>query len=70
MTACLLKPNNPGVPGYQNMNTPNTEPRATRPRRLAVLTALLVALMGLTIAPGFKCTHEKPDGTKTVVEME
>lgn len=52
------------------MNTLNTDSRAPRSRRVAVLAALLVALVGLTIAPGFKCTHERPDGTKTVVEME
>ena len=33
-------------------------------RRRAILLALVVALIGLTIAPGFKCTAEKdPDGT-------
>ncbi len=40
------------------------------PRRRAILVALLVALVGLTIAPGFKCTHEEnADGSsKTVFE--
>lgn len=39
-------------------------------RRRAILVALMVALVGLTIAPGFKCTHEEtPDGgTKTIIE--
>ena len=33
-------------------------------RRRAILLALIVALIGLTIAPGFKCTAERdPDGT-------
>jgi len=42
----------------------------TNTRRRAILVALVVALVGLTIAPGFKCTHEKnADGSeKTVVE--
>jgi hypothetical protein len=36
-------------------------------RRRAILLALVVALFGLTIAPGFQCTaEEKPDGTKSV----
>ena len=33
-------------------------------RRRAILLALIVALFGLTVAPGFKCTAERaPDGT-------
>lgn len=47
----------------------NTESAKNRTR--ALIVALLVALVGLTIAPGFTCTHEEsPDGTKkTTVEM-
>lgn len=50
------------------MNTTN-DTKKTRTR--AVLLALVVALVGLTIAPGFKCTHEEsPDGSqKTTVEV-
>lgn len=44
-----------------------TDDRHTRGR--AILLALLVALVGLTIAPGFRCTEEKPDGTKRMVEF-
>lgn len=52
------------------MNTSDKDPSAPRSRRVAVITALLVALVGLTIAPGFECTHKQPDGTETTVKME
>lgn len=51
-----------------NAHQPNTDP--ARSKRTVIVAALLVALLGLTIAPGFKCTREEPDGTKTVVEFE
>ncbi len=44
-----------------------TEDKGTR--RRAILVALLVALVGLTIAPGFKCTEKQPDGTERTVEF-
>lgn len=39
-------------------------------RRRAILLALIVALVGLTIAPGFKCTAKKnADGSiEAIVE--
>ena len=51
------------------MNDAN-EPKGTRKR--AVWIAALVALLGLTIAPGFSCTYESnTDGsTKTTVQSE
>lgn len=52
------------------MNTQHTDPSASRSRRKAVIAALLVALLGLTIAPGFSCTRTEPDGTKTEVNLE
>ncbi len=49
------------------MNTTN-DTKKTRTR--AVLLAMVVALVGLTIAPGMKCTHERnADGsTRTTLE--
>ena len=41
------------------MNTQNTNPSAERSRRKAVFAALLVALLGLTVLPGFSCTAER-----------
>lgn len=70
MTVCLLQTKSPGAPGTKNMNTLNTESSAPRSRRRAVFAALLVALVGLTIAPGFECTHKEPDGSETTVKME
>lgn len=52
------------------MNTTNLNTDGPRTRRQAILAALLVALMGLTVLPGFKCTEEKPDGTKRSIEFE
>lgn len=52
------------------MNNSDNDPSAPRSRRMAVISALLVALLGLTIAPGFECTHKQPDGTETTVKME
>lgn len=48
------------------MNTQHTDPSASRSRRKAVIAALLVALVGLTIAPGFKCSYQDKDRTVTV----
>lgn len=40
-------------------------------RRRAILLALIVALVGLTIAPGFKCVAERnPDGTTKITVEE
>ncbi len=52
------------------MNTQNTDPSAQRARRKAVFAALLVALLGLTVLPGFSCTREEfADGSsKTTVQ--
>jgi hypothetical protein len=36
-------------------------------RKPALWIALLVALLGLTIAPGFECTHKSADGSETRV---
>jgi hypothetical protein len=54
------------------MNTQNTNPGAARARRKAVIAALLVALLGLTILPGFTCTQENnADGSsKTTFQSE
>lgn len=52
------------------MNTQNMNPSAERSRRKAVFAALLVALLGLTIAPGFSCKRTEPDGTVTEVNLE
>ena len=52
------------------MNTQHTDPSASRSRRKAVFAALLVALLGLTIAPGFSCTRTEADGTITDVKFE
>lgn len=52
------------------MNTQNTNPSAERSRRKAVIAALLVALIGLTIAPGFSCTRTEADGSSTQVTLE
>jgi hypothetical protein len=52
------------------MNTENIDPSAVRSRRKAVIAALLVALVGLTIAPGFSCTRVEADGTRTEVQFE
>jgi hypothetical protein len=52
------------------MNTQHTDPSAERSRRKAAFAALLVALLGLTIAPGFSCTHTSPDGSQTQVQFE
>lgn len=52
------------------MNTQNTDPSAQRARRKAVFAALLVALFGLTVAPGFSCKRTEPDGTVTEVNVE
>ena len=42
------------------MNSKENQPG----RRRTILVALIVALFGLTVAPGFKCTAERaPDGT-------
>jgi hypothetical protein len=46
------------------MNTQDMNPSAERSRRKAVIAALLVALFGLTIAPGFSCSYQ--DGNRTV----
>lgn len=51
------------------MNPANMNTGAPRPRRLVIITALLVALIGLTIAPGFECSHESSDGSKTRVVL-
>jgi hypothetical protein len=40
------------------MNTQQIDPSAERSRRKAVFAALLVALLGLTVLPGFTCTSE------------
>ncbi len=52
------------------MNTQNTHPSAERSRRKAVIVALLVTLIGLTIAPGFKCYHKGADGSESQIELE
>jgi hypothetical protein len=54
------------------MNTQHTDPSAERSRRKAVIAALLVTLLGLTILPGFTCTQESnPDGSsKTTFQSE
>ena len=52
------------------MNTQNPNPSAERSRRKAVIAALLVALVGLTILPGFSCKRTEPDGTVTEVQVE
>jgi len=45
------------------MNSKENQPG----RRRTILVALIVALFGLTVAPGFKCTaEEKADGTRTI----
>ncbi len=52
------------------MNSQHSDSDGLRTRRQVILAALLVALLGLTIAPGAKCTHESnADGsTRTIVE--
>lgn len=37
-------------------------------RKRSILIALFIALLGLTILPGFKCTAEDSQGDKITVE--
>lgn len=44
------------------MNTHNN-------RKRSILIALFLALLGLTVLPGFKCTAEDGNGNKVTVEQ-
>jgi hypothetical protein len=37
-------------------------------RKRSILIALFLALLGLTVLPGFKCTAEDANGNKVTVE--